>query len=109
MHQVKGKSIKYDAFTLMAVLQMEWQDMPNRVLRAEMAKRGLSYFDLVVRLHRIGVIENERSLRNKVARGTFSAMFLLQCMVAMDAMVMDLNAYELPPLEPRKMPRSGGS
>jgi hypothetical protein len=73
-----------------------WAELPNRIIRVEMAKRGLSYADLVSRLTRIGVAENERSLRNKVARGTFSATFLLQCLVALDVMAPDLKGYELP-------------
>lgn len=37
----------------------------------------------------------------KVARSTFSATFMLQCMVAMDMMVLDLGGYEFPqPTEP---------
>ena len=78
-----------------------WTDMPHRIIRTEMTKRGINYAGLVERFARIGIIENERSLRNKVARGTFSATFMLQCMVAMDMMVLDLNGYELPqPAEP---------
>jgi hypothetical protein len=73
-----------------------WPELPNRIIRAEMAKRGASYADLVARLAGIGVVENERSLRNKVARGTFSATFLLQCLVALDVMGLDLSSYELP-------------
>lgn len=77
---------------------MNWTDMPNRIIRVEMTKKGATYADLVVRLRRIGIIENERSLRNKVARGTFSATFLLQCLVALDVLAVDLNSYGLPPL-----------
>lgn len=73
-----------------------WPELPNRIIRVEMTKRSLSYADLAARLARIGVVENERSLRNKVARGTFSATFLLQCLVALDVMGLDLTGYELP-------------
>lgn len=78
-----------------------WTDFPHRIIRTEMTKRGINYAALVERLARIGIIENERSLRNKVARSTFSATFMLQCMVAMDMMALDLSGYELPqPAEP---------
>jgi hypothetical protein len=73
-----------------------WGELPNRIIRVEMTKRSLSYADLAAHLGRIGVAENERSLRNKVARGTFSATFLLQCLVALDVMGLDLKSYELP-------------
>jgi hypothetical protein len=106
---VKGESIEIEAFTLISALNLgqfylnkgvrmiTWPELPNRIIRAEMAKRGASYADLVARLARIGVVENERSLRNKVARGTFSATFLLQCLVALGVMGLDLSSYELPP------------
>ncbi len=54
------------------------------LLRAEMAKRNLTYNDLHGALERMGVKEDERNLRNKVARGSFSAAFLLQCLWAMN-------------------------
>jgi hypothetical protein len=38
--------------------------------------------DLVGMLKRIGVKEEEHNLRNKVARGKFTAAFFLQCLSA---------------------------
>jgi hypothetical protein len=73
-----------------------WTELPNRIIRVEMTKRSVNYADLAARLAGIGVVENERSLRNKVARGTFSATFLLQCLVALDVTGLDLGSYELP-------------
>lgn len=73
-----------------------WDELPNRIIRVEMTKRSKSYAELVTLLAQVGVIENERSLRNKVARGTFSATFMLQCLVAMDVLVVDLPSYGLP-------------
>ena len=54
-------------------------------LRAEMAKRGMTYRDLATALAGIGVEEDERNLRNKVARGTFTAAFYVQCLRSMGA------------------------
>jgi hypothetical protein len=48
-----------------------------------MAKRGLTYAQLVEKLREMGVPEDERNLRNKVSRGKFTAAFLLQCLAAM--------------------------
>lgn len=53
------------------------------LIRAHMAQHGLSYADLQQRLAAVGVEENERNLRNKVMRGTFSAAFWIQCLVAL--------------------------
>ena len=48
-----------------------------------MARRGVTYAQLVEKLSAIGVKENERNLRNKVSRGKFTAGFMLQCLAAM--------------------------
>jgi hypothetical protein len=52
-------------------------------VRAVMVKRRFTYAQLVDRLAELGIEENERNLRNKVARGTFSAVFFVACLEAM--------------------------
>ena len=63
----------------------EWAKDVKRLLRAEMARRGVTYKDLAERLAAIGVRDTADNLRNKVARGRFSAMFLVQCLTAIGA------------------------
>lgn len=55
----------------------------KNTLRSEMAKRGMTYKDLTEALAKIGLPEEEKNLRNKVARGTFTAAFFMQCLRAM--------------------------
>jgi hypothetical protein len=69
----------------------DWEDAAKRLLRAEMAKRGVTYAQLVERLKEIGVEEDERNLRNKVSRGKFTAAFMLQCFRAMGARQIDIG------------------
>jgi hypothetical protein len=45
-----------------------------------MARRGITYDQLVAKLAEIGVKEEPKNVRNKVARGGFSAVFLVQCL-----------------------------
>ncbi|OYW27372.1 MAG: hypothetical protein B7Z44_12570 [Caulobacter sp. 12-67-6] len=52
------------------------------ILKAELKRRGLTYADLVARLAEHGVVESEANLRNKISRGSFTAAFFLQCLVA---------------------------
>ena len=49
---------------------------------AELKRRGVTYARLVEKLAEIGVDEKEVSIRNKLARGKFSAVFLIQCLEA---------------------------
>jgi len=52
------------------------------ILKAELKRRGMTYADLVVRLAQHGVVESEANLRNKISRGSFTAAFFLQCLIA---------------------------
>ncbi|MFK7902642.1 MAG: DUF6471 domain-containing protein, partial [Nitratireductor sp.] len=45
-------------------------------------RKGVTYSQLVEKLQAIGVDEKEVNIRNKLARGKFSAAFLIQCMEA---------------------------
>jgi hypothetical protein len=64
-------------------------------IRAEMARQGVSYAELTTRLGRLGVEDNERNIRNKVARGTFSALFFMQCLAALGMSELKLDHPEL--------------
>ncbi len=62
----------------------DWEEKAKGILRAEMARKGVTYAGLAERLAEIGVEDNERNLRNKVSRGNFTAGFLIQCVTAIE-------------------------
>lgn len=72
----------------------EWAEDVKRMLRAEMTRRGVSYETLAERLAAIGVRDTPVNLRNKVARGKFSAVLFVQCLEAMGARTLRLGAPE---------------
>ena len=47
-----------------------------------MTRRGVTYDQLAEKLAAIGVSDSSVNIRNKVARGRFSATFLMQCLTA---------------------------
>lgn len=69
----------------------DWEDKARGLLRAEMAKRNVTYAQLVEKLAAIGVEDNERNLRNKVSRGKFTAGFFLQCLSALGCSSLQLD------------------
>jgi hypothetical protein len=71
--------------------EAEWAEGVKRLLRVEMARRGITYQELADRLAAIGVQDTAVNLRNKVARGRFSAVFLVQCLRAIGARALRLN------------------
>jgi hypothetical protein len=79
---------------------MNWENEARRIVRAELVRRGLTYAMLARRLQELGVKETERSVANKMSRGTFSFVFYLQCMSAMgvEQVAFDLSL-------PRKTPQ----
>ena len=63
----------------------EFEDLAKNILKGELKRRGITYADLAKRLERVGVTETERNLNNKISRGGFSAAFLFQVMMAIEA------------------------
>lgn len=57
--------------------QNEWEAKAANLLKAELKRAGVTYAELA---ERIG--EKEVNIRNKLARGKFSAAFLIQSLVA---------------------------
>ena len=64
-------------------MERDWTADTKGLLRAEMARKHLSYRNLVEKLAAIGITESEANLRNKISRGGFTAVFLVQCLTAM--------------------------
>ncbi len=69
----------------------EWHDLVKGMLKAEVKRRNLTYDQLSAKLAEIGVEETSRNLRNKVSRGGFSAVFLVQCLKAMGAKTLRIE------------------
>jgi hypothetical protein len=93
---VEGKNIDYDdlyhhdrGFTM---TDEEWQERTKGVLKAEIKRRGLGYKQLVDKLKEIGVYESDRNIANKLARGGFSAVFLMQVLTAIGCHTLHLDA-----------------
>ena len=59
-----------------------WETKVANLLKAELKRNGVTYSQLVEMLAAIGVDEKEVNVRNKLARGKFSAAFLVQCLEA---------------------------
>jgi hypothetical protein len=69
----------------------DWEMKAANLLKAELKRKGLTYAQLVERLAAIGVDEKEVNVRNKLARGKFTAAFLLQCSSAIGSSSLHLD------------------
>lgn len=63
----------------------------KNILKAELKRRGVSYRDLAEKLTEMGTPDSERNLANKIARGTFTAAFFVQCLSAIGAREIRLD------------------
>ena len=75
---MKCKQIRWD----LEMSDKEWKDHARGILRSELAKRNVNYVQLSEMLSREGIEESPQNLSNKIARGTFGAVFMLQILNA---------------------------
>lgn len=64
------------------IVHTEWESRVANILKAELKRKGVTYGGLVEKLADIGVKENQANIANKLSRGKFSAVFLIQCLEA---------------------------
>ncbi len=71
-------------------IEQHWQERAKGLLKAELKRRGVSYKQLADKLGEIGIHETDRNIANKLARGGFSAVFMIQCLDAIGCDVIRL-------------------
>jgi Domain of unknown function (DUF6471) len=69
----------------------EWEAKVKGLFKGELKRRGVSYNQLVEKLAAVGVTETEPNIRNKLARGKFTAIFLVQVLEAIGATSLPLD------------------
>lgn len=71
--------------------QNQWETRVANLLKAELKRKGVTYSHLVSKLSEMGVNEKEANIANKLARGKFSAVFLVQCLDAIEVNDLRVN------------------
>lgn len=69
----------------------EWEARVKGLLKAELKRHNVSYAQLVEKLADIGVVDSEPNIRNKLSRGKFTAVFMLQCLEAVGVKELRLS------------------
>lgn len=70
----------------------DWEAEVRGILKGELKRRNVSYQQLAERLQGMGANETPASIANKVSRGRFTAVFFVQCLHAVGARRIDLDA-----------------
>jgi len=63
----------------------------KRLLKSEMALKGVDYRALAVRLEELGVHQTEANLRMKVSRGTLGSQLFIYILLALGLNSLDLT------------------
>ena len=75
----------------MAAKRKDWKARIKGMVKAELKRQNLSYADLAEKLAAIGVKDNELNIKNKIGRGSFTAVFFFQCMEAIGCKTIHLE------------------
>jgi len=71
--------------------QEDWERRVSNLLKSQLKLKGVTYGQLVEKLAGIGVEEKEANIKNKLSRGKFSAVFLLQCLKAIGSQTLRMD------------------
>ena len=69
----------------------QMRETVKRLLKSEMALKGVDYRQLAERLETLGVSQTEANLRMKVSRGTLGAQLFLYILLALGLNNLDLT------------------
>ena len=69
----------------------EWQARVKGLLKAELKRRNVGYKQLAEKLEAMGIHDSERNINNKISRGGFTAVFFVQCLVAIGCTTLHLE------------------
>jgi len=75
----------------MATRRKDWKGRIKGLLKAELKRQGLSYANLAEKLGEIGIKDSEVNVKNKINRGTFTAIFFVQCLEAIGCTTLRLE------------------
>ena len=67
----------------------------RRLVRAEMALKGMEYKDLSERLAQLGVIQAEGNLRSKVNNGALGAQLFVYLLLAMETQSLEMEQVKV--------------
>ncbi|MFT5875949.1 MAG: hypothetical protein ACI8WT_004949 [Clostridium sp.] len=61
-----------------------WKNISKSTLKFELLKKSIDYNQLSKKLLEIGIVESPSNINSKINRGTFSFIFFMQCMQAIN-------------------------
>ena len=75
----------------MGVTKTEWEKKATNLLKAELARQGMSYEDLSAALVSLGIEKTPQNLNKTINLGKFGFDFFLQCAEALKLVELRLK------------------
>lgn len=72
-------------------MDKDWHKLATTTIKVELTKANIGYEELVQRLAAMGIQESYTGIAAKINRGTFSFMFFMQCMKAINKNTITLD------------------
>lgn len=69
-----------------------WAKEATMLVKYVMLTKNVNYIELAQKLEKIGVVDTPKNLNNKIQRGTFSVVLLLQILQALEVSELNLVA-----------------
>ena len=69
----------------------DWEQLVRNLLKNEIRRKNLTYLQLCEKLAAIGVAEKPENVANKISRGRFSAVLLIQCLTVLECKNLNLE------------------
>lgn len=69
-----------------------WEHLAGAIIKAELKLAGMSQIDLRAELRKLGVEQSTSNISSKLIQGRFSAVFMLQALVAIGVEEITLPA-----------------
>lgn len=73
----------------------EWAARVKGLLKAELKRRNVTYEQLAQKLQEVGVNETPAAIANKISRGRFTAVFLIQCLEVIGCKTIHIESDRL--------------
>ncbi|WP_417798713.1 DUF6471 domain-containing protein [Terasakiella pusilla] len=74
----------------------DWKKYAKTLLKSEIARKDLNFIEVSERLKALGIDESPQNISNKIARGSFSATFMLQVLHAIGSTDIHLDQVNNP-------------
>lgn len=72
-------------------MKQDWESKVKGLLKAELKRREVTYQQLAEKLAAIEITETPENIANKISRGKFSAVFMVQCLEAIGCQTIRLG------------------